>query len=202
MSTQTDECDLKPKGLCVCVSVTQIVDSSCYSFFFYTHTYTHEKVCGGGEKIAGDRSVLLIFSPSLLEWVDIWNRALEQIMVISLFLIVVRGKESRKRRREDERRQTLNIFKDYTCLPFHFWLPHFGWMGLDCRRWKRTQQKWLVHMCAQRKIWKQPFGVSAANRVSAVLLSGSRSLYILNKSIFRSAGCLAASPPTPFTFCC
>lgn len=69
-------------------------------------------------------------------------------------------------------------------------------MGLDFRRWKRTQQKWLMHMCAQRKNWKQPFGVSAANRVSAVLLSGSRSLYILNKSIFRSAGCLAASPPS------
>lgn len=45
-------------------------------------------------------------------------------MVISLFLIVVREKESRKRRREDERRQTLNIY-----LPFHFWLPiSDGWV--------------------------------------------------------------------------
>lgn len=43
------------------------------------------------EKIAGDRSALLIFFfLPFWKWVDISNRALEQITVITLFLMVVR----------------------------------------------------------------------------------------------------------------
>lgn len=42
MSTQTDECDLEPRGMCVCEGVgAHIVDSSCYSVTPHTHKHRY-----------------------------------------------------------------------------------------------------------------------------------------------------------------
>lgn len=98
-------------GVCVCVCVCTgrqvggrdsrfillLSDSSLTPTDRHTHgrLVEEEEAEVEDEKIAGDRSALLIFSLPFWKWVDISNRALEQITVITLFLMVVRKRRKK-----------------------------------------------------------------------------------------------------------